>query len=289
MRNNEDRLGTNQIRQDALPLPDPTQKQNGSGLSFIAPTEFVSLPSKGKFYPEGHPLKDKETIEIKQMTAKEEDILTSKSLLKKGVAIDKLIESLIVDKSIDPETLTIEDRSSIVISARISGYGPEYVTSVTCPSCSNKSKFSFNLLNKVDKEDNDEIESLMAENLVDFEGGGFFSFKLPVTGWKVMCRALTGDDERIILKLNETKKKSNNDSILIDQLKMMIVSIQDVTDIATIDSAIAAMPAGDSRYLRKMYSRVVTPVDLTQPYFCSKCEYEADMEVPLTADFFWFK
>ena len=86
-RNNEERTKTRRQQQNAV---DPA-----SVLNFVAPTEFVELPSKGIGYPQGHPLYDKETIEIRFMTAKDEDILTSKSLLKKGLAIDRLIDNLV--------------------------------------------------------------------------------------------------------------------------------------------------------------------------------------------------
>ena len=62
------------------------------------PTEMVELPSKGYFYFDGHPLSSGK-VEVKYMTAKEEDILTSQNLIQQGVVIDKLMQSLIVDKS----------------------------------------------------------------------------------------------------------------------------------------------------------------------------------------------
>ena len=105
-RNNQDRFGSGLEEQ---PLGSPTdagtetppQSAGNSGLSFVVPTEIVELPSMGLYYPEGHPLCGAETIEIKHMTAKEEDILTSKTLLKKGLALDKMIQSIVVDKSIN--------------------------------------------------------------------------------------------------------------------------------------------------------------------------------------------
>lgn len=279
MRNNEERLGTNIQKQDAVVPP----QENSLGLNFIVPTEFVDLPSKGRFYPEGHPLRNKDTIEIKQMTAKEEDLLTSKSLLKKGVAIDKMIESLVIDKSIDVDSLSIEDRSAIVISARITGYGAEYATTITCPSCEAKVKYSFDLEEKLPKDDDEpEFDPPVNEY-------GHFDIELPLTKWKVTCRALIGKDEKTLFRLSEMKKKSSNDSFLMDQLKLMIVAIQDISDLKTIDLAIENMPAGDSKHLRRMYKAIVRPFDMRQMFICDKCEYETDLEVPLTADFFWLK
>jgi len=287
MRNNEERLGANIQRQDATPVEQVAKQaaQSGLSLDFIVPTELVPLPSKGKFYPQNHPLHGKDTIEIKQMTAKEEDILTSRSLLKKGVALDKLIASLVTDKSINTDTITSEDRNAILVAARIAAYGPSYDTQVTCPSCNAKVKSTFDLYEKVYKEEDEEPQA-------DFpvEMNGTFVIELPSTKWRVICRALNGYDEKNLIRISESKKNSaGGDSLLMEQLKGMIVSIQNVEDKELIKKAIEAMPAADSRYLRKTYSKYVKGIDLTKTFNCSSCGYETEMEVPLTADFFWFK
>ena len=90
------------------------------------PTEIIELPSKGKCYPENHPLA-KGTIEIKYMTAKEEEILTSQNLIRKGVVLDKLFESIIVDKKINPDDIIIGDKNAIMLATRVLGYGSDYV------------------------------------------------------------------------------------------------------------------------------------------------------------------
>jgi hypothetical protein len=138
MRNNEDRLGP-PVMEDtsAASVQQPTVPQT-AGLQFVSPTEFVDLPSGGKFYPEGHPLHGKDTLEIKFMTAKEEDILTSKSLLKKGVAIDRMLQNLIVDNNVKLDYLLSGDKNAILIVSRISGYGSEYAVRLSCPACSQK-------------------------------------------------------------------------------------------------------------------------------------------------------
>jgi transcription elongation factor Elf1 len=287
MRNNEERLGANLPRQDATPVEQIAKQavQSGLSLDFIVPTELVPLPSKGKFYPQNHPLYNKDTIEIKQMTAKEEDILTSRSLLKKGVALDKLIASLVTDKSINTDTITSEDRNAILVAARIAAYGPSYDTQVTCPSCNTKVKSTFDLYEKVYKEENEEPQ----DNL-PVEANGTFVIELPATKWRVVCRALNGYDEKNLIRISDSKKNSaGGDSLLMEQLKGMIVSIQGVEEKELLKKAIEAMPAADSRYLRKTYSKYIKGIDLTKTFNCSSCGYETDMEVPLTADFFWFK
>lgn len=278
MRNNLERIGMPQQGTDqAIQSADPAQQ-----LNFIVPTEFVSLPSKGKYYPQNHPLHNKETIEIKQMTAKEEDILTSRNLLKKGVALDKLIQSLIVDKSINTDSITVEDRSAIILAARISGYGAEYATTVVCPSCNTKNKSTFNLLERLDSLDS------MPPPPVD--ENGLFTVVLPKTGWTVKCRALNGYDEKAIMRLSESKKNlSEGDSLLTQQLKMTVIAINGITDKTTLESAIENMPAADSKYLRNTYQDALKGVDMRHSFSCKSCDYEGEVEVPLTADFFWFK
>ena len=89
------------------------------------PTEMVDLPSKGHFYVDDHPLSSGK-VEVKYMTAKEEDILTSQNLIQQGTVIDVLLQSLIVDKTINIQELLIGDKNAIMVAARILGYGKDY-------------------------------------------------------------------------------------------------------------------------------------------------------------------
>jgi hypothetical protein len=256
-------------------------------LAFAAPTLFVELPSKGKFYKPGSPLHGKETLEIKFMTAKEEDILTSKSLIKKGIVLDRLIESLLVDKSINPAELLVGDRNAILIDARISGFGSKYTTSATCPSCLTSTKFSFLL------DENKKIfEGNIPENMHDsikHVNGRVFSVKLPKTDVTVNIRLMDGNDERAITQIIEANKQSTIDSSNTQQLKLMIESAEGETDKSLISKFIDVLPVKDSRFLREAYKLVTPNVDLTQEFTCKACEYSADMEVPFNMEFFWTK
>ena len=128
-RNNQGRTGAPKRPEPAdVPVTPPA-----GGFSFATPTEFVELPTQGKYYPEGHPLHGEESIEIRYMTAKDEDILTSETLLKKGLAIERLLQSVIVNKAIDVNTLYVGDKNAILIAARITGYGNQYTTRTLCP------------------------------------------------------------------------------------------------------------------------------------------------------------
>ncbi len=97
------------------------------------PTEVIDIPSGGKIYPKDSPLADGK-IEIKYMTTKEEDILMSENLIKKGVVIDKLLDSLIVTKGVTQESLVLGDKNAVLVAARILAYGPDYTCEVTNPN-----------------------------------------------------------------------------------------------------------------------------------------------------------
>ena len=133
----------NQLRKSAdtdMPLIDTSVSENSLLKFATIPTEIVELPSKGALYPPDHPLHGEETIEIKYMTAKEEDILTSQSLLRKGLAVERLLKSVVVDKRIDPKSLLVGDRNAVLYATRITGYGAEYPARVTCGNCTAKGR-----------------------------------------------------------------------------------------------------------------------------------------------------
>ena len=270
MSRNQDRLGGVHQR-DTSPPP-----QAGGGFSFVVPTEFVDLPSQGRFYPDGHPLHNKDTIEIKQMTTKEEDILTSRNLLKKGVALDRLIQSLIVDKSINPSTLLVGDRNAIIISARVSGYGNKYETNVDCPACETKQKYSFDLnsANIVHGQTRTDLEA--TDN-----GDGTITCILPRTEVEVVAKLLTGREEKALTNLT----KGNN--VISKQLESIIVSVNGDKTRKAIEYVANNLPSIDSRHLRMVLKEATPNVDLTQEFSCTECGHEQEMEVPLTADFFW--
>lgn len=125
------------------------QSSNASSadLGWAQPTEFVDLPSQGRFYGPKHPLHNVDTIEIRYMTARDEDILSSRTYIQKGIVLDKLIESIVIDKRIKADNLLVGDKNAIVVHARISGYGSEYETEVTCAACGTSQSNVFDLEN----------------------------------------------------------------------------------------------------------------------------------------------
>jgi len=258
----------------------------GSQFNWALPTEFVELPSKGRFYPPGHPLHNETTVEIKYMTAKEEDILTDRALLKKGIAIDRVLENLIVNKAIKLDDLLVGDKNAILVKARTTGYGSSYDTRVICPNCLTPCEHSFDLeeLGHID------FEQSLEDDEVELTESNTFRVTLPMSKVTIECRMLTGGDESSIAKKAlRNDRKNEASTTLTTQLGMLIVSINDNTDKFTKAKFIAAMPARDSRYLRGILEKVTPNIDMTQDFECEHCGEQAVLEVPLNTDFFWPK
>ena len=278
MSRNRDRMGVDNTPQQAE-APINQMVNNEQPFSFVVPTEFVQLPSKGRFYPPGHPLHNQEMIEVKQMTAKEEDILTSRSLLKQGVAIDRVLQSIVIDPRIDVSSLLVGDRNAIVVSCRVSGYGSEYTTKIACPACEARNEYTFDLNEAV-------ITSGTLEGVTQ-NGDGTFNTVLPRSNLSVDFRLLTGRDEKFLTQGQTTKNKNKADRLITSQLRGILVSVNDNDTAEALNYVANNLPSMDSKYLREVYKNVQPNVDLTQHYQCEECGFQKDMEVPLTADFFW--
>ena len=285
MSRNRDRVGAQQP-DTTPPMPTATQATEtpaAPAFSFVVPTEFIELPSGGRYYPEGHPLCGESTLEIKQMTAKEEDILTSRTLLKKGVALDRVIQSLIVNKAIDPDSLLVGDRNAIIVSTRVSGYGNIYTTKVTCPNCAEAQDYSFDL---------NEAEVYEGEEFLDWDvtphGNGTFDTVLPRTGVTITFRLLNGHDEKRLVKASEAdRKRKGGEHNISRQIVSMVTAVNGDDSSEAINYLVTNIPSIDSRHLRNAYKAVSPNIDLTQHFECSECAYEQPMEVPLAAEFFW--
>jgi DNA-directed RNA polymerase subunit M/transcription elongation factor TFIIS len=217
------------------------------------------------------------------MTAKDEDILSSRTLLKKGVAIERFLENIIIDKNIKASHMLVGDRNAILIAARISGYGAEYETQVGCPSCGEKESFTFDLNNKsFDESRINETIGLTKSEV------GNFSTSMPLSKFQVEFKLLTGQDEAYLSQLTMKKTKTKDaDAMFSDQYKRMIVSVEGHTDKSVINHYVNNMPTLDSRHLRACYKEATPGVEITEKFICSSCNHEEDMEVPFTADFFW--
>jgi len=251
-------------------------------FGWTVPIEEVPLPSGGLIYPAGNPLHGRETLQIKAMTAQEEDILMSQALIKEGTVVQHLIRSSLIDKSVDPDDLLAGDRNSILVAIRITGYGSEYRASVTCPTCSKTSLGTFDLAGI-------EIKRLGAQPIQP--GLNEFSFVLPVTKKQVRFKLLTAFDENESNKIREKMKALFPDQkvegVVTKQLENQIISIEGKTDRSAISAFVKAMPAADSRALRNHMISIEPGLKMQVDFSCKMCGAESKVALPLGAGFFW--
>jgi hypothetical protein len=250
-------------------------------FGFEVPVESVPLPSQGLIYPAGSSLYKSETVDIKSMTAKEEDILTSRALIKKGTVISHLLKSCIVDRNVDVESMISGDRNAVMIALRITGYGAGYNVEVSCPECGENNKQEFNLADL-------PIKRLEIQPVVD--GANLFEFSLPVSKKKVLFRFLTGADETEISQETDRRKKKlgiETDSNVTLRLQTSIIEVDGIKDKNKISQFVRNMPAADSRALRKFMDENEPGVEMKSFMVCSSCGETSEVRLPLGASFFW--
>jgi len=271
MRNNQKRMAAQTPELQSAPPASP------GGLSFVVPTEFVVLPSRGKFYPADHPLHNKETIEIKYMTAKDEDILSSTSLMKSGLLFDRLFESIIVE-NIDPKTLLLSDRNAIMIAARASAYGNAYEAGIVCNKCGASQKFKFDLKKTNFNEECFDQEFLEKNNIEFDSETGLYGVQLPALKCNIAIKILTGKDEAL---------EEQTENLITGNLSKIIYSVNGDNSPEAVQMLIDNLLASDSMFLRLLIPKITPSVDLKQNFTCKECKHVEEREVPLTAAFFW--
>lgn len=251
-----------------------------SELGFDIPVDLIPLPSKGSVYPAGHGFHKCESVEFRGMTVREEDILTSQALIKKGTVINELIKACLIKKDVDVTSLLSGDRNAIMIAIRASGYGRNYNPSYTCPSCEHTSNVDIDLAEL-------EIKPLNIEPTIP--GENMFDYKLPRSGHVVTFRFLTGsDEEEIMAQMNARKKKGIQSSNLIStRLKSSIVAINGNRDRTAIARFSESMLALDSSSLRQHIDDYEPGINMTFDFICENCEHEEEVAIPMDASFFW--
>jgi len=246
-------------------------------------TEIIKLPSKGILYSKESGLSDG-TVEMRYMTAADEDILLSKSLVTQGIAIDRLLRALIVSK-INYDSLLIGDRNALTFSARIMGYGKDYNYAVKCGNCGHKNNTSIDLTKLPYKELNFDLFK---------KGNNSFEFKLPYSEKEIVFKLLTqADSEMISTEIKKLKQFTKNDTYSVDpiittRLIYSIVSIDGKIDKGAIRSYVKnEMRAGDSRALRTYMNKVTPDLDYSVDTTCTECGTTNEVELVPDVEFFW--
>ena len=253
------------------------------------PTEIVDLPSKGLIYSKDNPLSTGK-IEMKYMTAKEEDILTTQSYIKDGSVLDRLFQSLIISNGegtpVKYVDLTLGDKNAIMIAARILGYGKDYVVEIDDPYSDNKQKETIDLtqFENNDYDGSNQIELHKNE----------FEYTLPRSERKITFQAMTESKERKVKHQTEEIKKANRklkdvtSRQLTTRLKNMILSVDGEVEQKVINNFVDnELFAVDSKSLRAHISKVVPDIDLTYEFVSEETGEGRDMSLPMGIGFFW--
>ena len=240
---------------------------------FNLPTETVELPSKGLLYPQDSPLSSG-TIEMKYMTAREEDILTNTNYIADGSVMDKLLQSLIINKDIKLHEILVGDKNALMVAVRILSYGKDYDIKYRGESV---------------KIDLTKLENKIVNYELFKERKNEFKFELPNTDNVVTIKCLTGADEKAILEEIEGNKKIKKDSNtqLTSRLKHLITSVNGLKEKKDIRLFVDNyLLAKDARAIRKFYAAINPDIDLTYSYKNSQDRKEV-LTVPIGIDFFW--
>lgn len=246
---------------------------------YVVPVTSVPLPSRGVTYPPESPLYLCDHVDIKAMTAKEEDILSSIALIKKGTVLSTLMKSCITNRTIDPDQMLVGDRNAILIAIRVSAYGPEYPASVQCAECGEAFDHTFDMGRL-------PVKRLEAEPLGG-NGTNAFLFELPVTKRKCVFKLMdVAASQRLDKDAEGLRKKGGQEAGVTMRLRAQVLQIEGV-DHKDLARAIQNMPARDSRALRKYMDDIAPGVDMVQEVECPSCGATKEVDVPLGPQFFW--
>ena len=235
------------------------------------PTEVIELPSKGLLYPADHPLA-KGSVEMKYMTAREEDILTNPNYIEKGIVVEKLLESLLITK-VDLNEFFVGDKNAIMLAARILGYGKDY---------------TFNYNGKSYTVDLSKLDAKPLDSDI-FSERNRFKFILPVSGNEIVFKLLSEKDETKIDEEVTGLKKLNKDSnpTITTRLKHMILSVNGDEDRTNIKNFVDNyLLAADSRALRN-YALSINPDVETKFKAVNNNGVEEDVDLPIGITFFY--
>lgn len=253
-----------------------------SDFGWEVPVESVPIPSEGKVYSQNSSMFGRKTVNIKAMTAKEEDILSSRALISNGTVIKHLIRSCVIDDDVDVDDMLLGDRNALMISIRITGYGVEYSAFCNCPVCGDKSKSTFNL---------GELPIKRLELDPISPGENCFEYTLPVSGKTVFFKFLTGRDDKImeeeVKKMRKLFPDREVDNLVTRKLRAAIVSIDGVKDKSKLNKFIENMPALDSRNLRQFIVLNEPGIDTKGNMKCASCGKVSEVSLPMGASFFW--
>ena len=277
-------LSDAELKMQAIAQYEATGNKSEAKPDNKFPTEIVELPSKGLLYPKDNPLHQGQ-LEMKYMTAKEEDILTTQSYIKQGVVLDKLFRSLIIGngkgEKVNYNDLLVGDKNAVMIAARVLGYGKDYKVTVTNPS-GNKQEETLDLTSFDDKEFDTSLIT---------PGENRFEFTLPASKRVVTYKILSHKDNEAIdreVKSLRKIKDGYGSKQLTTRLIHCITSVDGDDKPGTIRNFVKNdLLAIDSRALRDQMKKYNPDVDLNIELYDDETGEPFEVSLPIDVNFFW--
>lgn len=269
-------------------VPTDFVEQNPFGLSFVVPTETVFLPSCGLLYGEDSPLHAVESVEVKSLTAAEEDILTNRNYVEQGIVFDKLIDSIIINKNIRAKDLLECDKIAILMSARKTGYGDTVGFTTSCDACGEVVEYEASLTKILEDSKNSSSRPKSTDEWEYSEHSNTFSFTLPITKLPIKIKLLSPSD---LITLDRTKKQKEKLGIpfvdSIEFIRMVLVEAAGIVDLTNLNKLAEVLPARDVRKIKAIHNKVMPTLETKQTVVCPSCQTEAEKEVPFSLGWFW--
>lgn len=273
-------------------------------MEILNTTDYCVLPSRGELYPETSPFYKKEKVAFHDITTTEEDIMANKTLIKNGVAFDRVLQNCLEEPNASVNDLTISDKQALLMCVRINSYGPEYKISLQCPECGKRQDLPIKLDESL--ENSLKFVKPLSETLEFYKycdltrlSHDTFSFITRKSGYKVVFRVGLGSDEHTLFKIEEKKNRERTRGVIpkeeidrgavMDTLKMFIVSINGIEEKGELHEIIAHLHSRDSHHIREVYREVSCQIRMMTTFTCvdeENCGYEHEVEVPLKANFF---
>jgi hypothetical protein len=277
---------TERKNSDLIPTADEAGKTEPNNkvldfLKFEHLTLFVDLPSEGEVYPKESPL-SKGVIEISQMLAPHEEILSNKTYIKNGVMFDKLVNSLLVDNSVTSEALISGDKTAILIAARRDAYGPLYKVNFICSNCGKVYEDLISL--------DEDIISSKGESDDDncTRDGMIISIaELPKSRVSLKFQLLTGKEDKRLFDYNRELQRNGEEVGTLDQYRLIFKEVNGITDQGVINQFINVMPARDSKYVKRAYKMLAPDAKLIKNSMCTLCGALGKKEAVFNTEFFW--
>lgn len=211
------------------------------------------------------------TVELRELTGHEEEILSDERQMRDGTGIDRVLRNCMARldenedvKESDVRQMLSGDRIAALVHIRQITFGDDLDMKVTCP-------------NPTCGHENAVHASLADADRTEYHADREHTFVLPGCGQTVVFGLSTGEHEARVLKLGEN---ANLHSLLL----MRIASVDGKPPARNV---VRDWSASDLRALRAKMASVDGGIDTTVKAVCSKCGTPIRLHAETNSSFFF--